>query len=239
MVDIDVSIEKQLEAAKTNAHHKNDMIKAFMPFVLKTCVSYVKRPLSYGIDEELSIGLMAFSEAIERYDEGRGLFLSYAVLIIRSRLTDYFRSKRHLAHEVLYDFSLPEVSDDLSQLKRFSNYFENNAIQLRQFEISDLKILLIPFGIQFKDLIGNAPKSSGLRKELFNCIMTIWEMELLYDKLLHDKKLPIKWISSIYPIHMKKLERNRKYIILLLLIHSGDFPYLRQYIDLMIKEVMS
>ncbi len=49
--------------------------------------------MEYGIDEELSIALMAFNEAIDGYDTSKGSFLSFAKLVINRRLIDYLRKK--------------------------------------------------------------------------------------------------------------------------------------------------
>ncbi len=239
MTDKAIDWVKTLDIAQKDLSSRNILIKSYMPFILKTCVGYVKKPLIYGNDDELSIGLMAFSESIDRYDPSKGLFLSFASLVIRSRLADYYRSRKYLHHEVAYDFSAPEILNDLVHLTRMSNYFENQGLKLRQFEIMDVKEALRPFKINFKDLIGGAPKSKALKIELFKCLLEIWDQAELYEHLLRDFKLPISWIMKVYPIHKKKLERNRKYIVLLLLIHQGEFSALKQYIDSMMKEVLS
>ena len=49
-----------------------------------------------GQDDELSIAMMAFHEAIGGYSRTRGSFLKYAAMLIRSRLVDYSRREQRL-----------------------------------------------------------------------------------------------------------------------------------------------
>ena len=51
-------------------------------------------PRIEGQDEELSIVLLAFYEAILGYEKKRGAFLAYASRGIRSRLIDYYRKEK-------------------------------------------------------------------------------------------------------------------------------------------------
>jgi len=83
---------------------KRDLfIEAYKPFIAAVVSKICGKYKQYGIDEELSVGLLAFNEAIDKYD-GRGSFLSFAKLVIKSRLYDYFRFiKRHSGSESLYN----------------------------------------------------------------------------------------------------------------------------------------
>ena len=48
--------------------------------------------------------------------------------------------------------------------------------------------------------------------------------------MLHSKMLPLSLIEKELGIKRKKFERHRKYIIAVLLIMSGDYPYLEEYV---------
>ena len=65
---------------------RNDFIEESIPFIVKTTSSFLGRYVCTDNDEEFSIALIAFNEAIERYDEERGNFWSFAKLVIESRL---------------------------------------------------------------------------------------------------------------------------------------------------------
>ena len=81
-------------------------------------------------DDEFSIALLAFYEAVKHYDPAGGSFGAFASLVIRHRLADYYRSQRHFETEIplspqvfdgavdrdMPDFSVQmEVSQSLSQ----------------------------------------------------------------------------------------------------------------------------
>jgi RNA polymerase sigma factor len=44
--------------------------------------------------------------------------------------------------------------------------------------------------------------------------------------------LPIKELLEVAEVSRKTLERNRKYIIAVAIIHNGPYPYLREYLQI-------
>src|SRR4029079_10454095 len=74
---------------------RNQLLKDYMPFVAKSASQATGRYIRQGQDDEFSVALTAFNEAIERYDVERGTnFLGFADTVIKRRLIDYFRSKQ-------------------------------------------------------------------------------------------------------------------------------------------------
>jgi len=64
-----------------------------------------------GQDDEASIGLLAFNEAIDKYSEDKGAkFLTFAEIVIKRRLTDYYRKESRFTNNVLHlsDFNSDE-----------------------------------------------------------------------------------------------------------------------------------
>jgi len=57
----------------------------------------VGRYVAYGQDDELSIALMAFVEAIRSYDVSKGNFLSFSQNVIKRRIIDYYRKEKNTA----------------------------------------------------------------------------------------------------------------------------------------------
>ena len=64
----------------------NSLIERHMPFLIRTVSNFTGRYVSIENDEEFSIGLLAFAESVKRYEADRGNFLSFAKLVIESRL---------------------------------------------------------------------------------------------------------------------------------------------------------
>ena len=93
---------KAVYAAKENSRKADDLIREYIPFIRSEAAKFMSR-LCTDQDDEYSIAMMAFYEAIMGYEKGRGAFLSYAALLIRSRLVDYRRKEeRHQGHISLH-----------------------------------------------------------------------------------------------------------------------------------------
>ncbi len=76
-------------------------------------------------DDEFSVGLMAFYEALEKYNEARGDFLSFARLVIDSRIKDYWAQQKSEA--------------SIEELERLSTHQDVEEEVLLRKEIEDLK----------------------------------------------------------------------------------------------------
>lgn len=53
---------------------RNQLIDDFTPFILKVASQAAGRYLNLGQDEEISVALLAFNEAISAYNEKKGPF---------------------------------------------------------------------------------------------------------------------------------------------------------------------
>ncbi len=96
-------IVEEVYAAKDSSHKADDLIRAYVPFIRAEAAKFMGRQCTER-DDEYSIAMMAFYEAIMGYEKGRGTFLGYASLLIRSRLIDYSRREtRHRGHLSLYE----------------------------------------------------------------------------------------------------------------------------------------
>lgn len=70
------------------------LIEKYMAFLIKTVSSFTGRYISIENDEEFEIALLAFTEAIEKYQPEKGVFLAFAKLVIVSRLRIMWKKKR-------------------------------------------------------------------------------------------------------------------------------------------------
>ncbi|OOM70475.1 RNA polymerase sigma factor SigI [Clostridium puniceum] len=135
----------------------NELIEKHMPFIIKSISDVTGRYVSCENDEELSVGLLGFHEAIERYDNEKGHFLSYAKLVIGSRIKNYLKSENkhhHSSLEELLDKGL-EIKDEYLEEK------EDNGVLLEQ--INKLKNEISSFGFSLEDLADEAPKQQATR----------------------------------------------------------------------------
>lgn len=214
---------------------QNQLIDTYKPFIAKT-VSSVCRRYIYESDDEFSIGLIAFNEAINKYSPDKGASLiSFAEIIIKRRVIDYIRQQsRHKAisldlqeGEITYQEQASALIDAELSIKE---YLEQQDQLSRKEEILQFTVLLEEFGLTFKEIVYHSPKHADARKIAMEIAQIIAEDKDLKKQLFDTKRLPIKQLELFVSSSRKTIERNRKYIIAMTLILCGEFIYLRDYL---------
>ena len=71
----------QVYEAKEDMEAADRLIGAYLPFIRSETAKFLGRPPQEGHDDELSIAMIAFHEAIQGYSRGRGAFLPDAALV--------------------------------------------------------------------------------------------------------------------------------------------------------------
>lgn len=207
----DVLEEKLALIKKGDTRAREEIISSFRPFVARAAVKVCGRTLDWDSDE-LSVGLIAFNEAIDRFDEKRGVpFPAFARLIIKSRIMDYLRKQtRHSAQ------SLDDASQGLSafeSVQAWGRYMEQEMAREREEEIAEYKKLISRFGISFDDLVISSPKHRDARATLLRISRDLAGDAGLFSQLMSTGKLPVLALSQLSGVHVKTIERGRKYII--------------------------
>ena len=96
MVRTEHSIVGQVYAAKADAEAADALIQQYMGFIRSEVVKFTHTAPENGHEDELSIAMLAFYEAVLAYEKSRGAFLPYAARAIKNRLIDHYRvEKRH------------------------------------------------------------------------------------------------------------------------------------------------
>ncbi|MDC7771348.1 RNA polymerase sigma factor SigI [Priestia megaterium] len=209
----------------------NEMIQQYKPFIAKVVSAVCKRYISEA-DDEFSIGLIAFNEAIENYtiQKGRSL-LAFAELIIKRRVIDYIRKEKR-NQTLLYNridnegFMQGKVERDIS----LSNYKRQSETSYIQEEITYFCQTLELFKLTLEDIINTSPKHKDARGNAVEVASFIVNEKELRDKLFLKRQLPIRLIEKHVKVSRKTIERNRKYIIAMVIILAGDYVYLKDYI---------
>lgn len=220
---------------------REDLIAEFKPFIARATSKFCGRGLDWNRDDELSIGLIAFNEAIERFDEQRGVpFPAFARLLIKSRLMDYVRKQsRHIATS---GGSLDDTEGrDLSTLelsRAWDVYIDQESAREREEEIAEYKKIIGQFGITFDDLVSCSPKHRDARATLMRVARVLAGDELLFTQLMSTGKLPVQALTRKAEVNIKIIERGRKYIIATSIIwrYCEEFLYLCSFIRLPGKE---
>ncbi len=217
------SLEERVIKSKNDRDKTSALISQFKPFIASVAQKKAGRYLQYGTDEELSVGLMAFSEAVNSFDKDRGRFLSFARMVISARLIDHFRKQeRGKAAEAVDN----EGAEDALDIKSIEQYGLDNEAEDRKIEVIEYTQKLKSWGISLEELVKVSPRKEELRAYYKEAVKVIMDNKDILDSLLETKRLPIKEIGKIIKLHRKKLERGRIYIIALVLALQGNFSYL-------------
>jgi RNA polymerase sigma factor len=212
----------------------NEIIDSYKPFIAKNVSSVCKRYI-YESDDEFSIGLIAFNEAIEKYSPERGSSLiSFAEVIIKRRVIDYIRKQtknQHVSIDLTYS-SFEDESAGMVIVNELSleEYKKKSDEELRRDEIIRFQALLTSFDLSFSDLVENSPKHADARANAIIVAKLLVDDKELKCFLIEKKRLPIKQLEKKVNVSRKTIERNRKYIIAIALILSNDYVYLNDYL---------
>lgn len=217
---------------------RNQFITDYQPYVAKVTSRFCKRYVDPARDDEFSIALGAFNEAVNQFSPQAGRsFLGFAEQVIRRRLIDYVRKEQRFSQQIPY--SMFEVEDEEDNVvnpveihQAIEQYEKQKGMEERRSEILDLNRCLADFGIQFADLVDASPKHDDSRQALFTIGKRLSTDSELMRTMLSKRMLPIKELLDMVEVSRKTLERNRKFIIAVALIYNGPYPYLRDYLHI-------
>ena len=219
---------------------RETLLRRYRPFILRAAASTTGRFIQAGRDDEASVAMMAFNEAITSYRHQRGTsFLAFAEMVIRRRLIDHFRQGAARRQEIpmselVAAVEPAEQEDPLLQVEaqQAQRVFEEEVLaRERREEIARLSHLLWRFGIRFSELVELSPRHRDARARARSVARLIAGRPELRRQLLQRGNLPLKELEAVCQVSRKTLERQRKYIIALALILCGDFPLLQEYLD--------
>ena len=192
-------------------------------------------------DDEWSIALAAFTEAVRNYSSEKGSFLNFAELVIRRRIIDYIRSKSRYAPEVLVKPSLfesetEEEEDYLlqSEIAKKVSAEEDNSLKMEIYLINEV---FSDYGFTFMDLADCSPKAEKTKKACAKVVAYLIKNPILIREMKIKRQLPLNLIEKNTKVPRKLLERHRKYIVAAVEIMSGDFPYLASYMRYIREEL--
>ncbi len=218
------SLESRVIEVRKDKNETSRLISEFKPFIASVAQKRSGRFLEYGVDEELSVGLSAFKEAMDSFNIKKGKFLSFARLVINMRLIDYYRKQNKKgASGIKRDFSSVNF-DDKGEVS-LEQYRIDDEKQKRLLEIIEYRAELEKWGITLEELAEISPKNENLREEYKKVAMTVVENKDILKTLMEKKKLPLKKLEDILWVHRKKLERGRIYIIAMVLAIINNLGY--------------
>lgn len=226
------SINQRVEYIKNKEEEINGFVEEYKPFIASCVEKVTGRYVKYGEDDELSIAMLAFVEAVKSYEETKGSFLSFAQNVIKRRLIDYYRKEKKHGNVIsINEYYGDEEEFDLSEAEAVDNYSKDQISEYRRMELEQLKKELSEWDITFLQLAEASPKHDKTRKMYLDIVKYLLSNPDLTRQLRHKKYLPVAEIEKSLNIPRKKIDRARKYIIAVILITTGDYQYINDFID--------
>lgn len=202
--------------------HLEELVEQHMAFLIRTTSSVTGRYVSVEQDDAFSVALSAFVEAVERFDAQRGNFLSYAGLVIRSRLHTYMEAEhRRQSTEVSLEFmeesgqELPTEEDETGGLKE----------EIRQYQEE-----LAKFQLSLELLAEHSPKHKDTRETAVQVAKRSSENEAIVTQTYQKRKLPIRAVSRLCAVSEKIVKTSKTFILGTMLVFVKKFPALMEWV---------
>ena len=217
---------------KGEDYSREQIISEYMPFIIKSVSKICNKYIEVENSEELSIGLIAFNEAINCFNhEKNDNFINFSYMVIKRRLLNY-KKQQSKDNEVIL-LSTYEDSQKGQTNYGYDTEFEINPLE--QIEINDefsiFKRELKEYDITLEDLVLCAPKHRDSRLMCLELAKQIVQDTNIFSKLKKNKGIPIKELLQKINVYRGTIEKNRKYIISLCLIMDSQLEILQGFIS--------
>ena len=229
-----MDLNERVLLCKADSSELNSLITEYRPFIARVVQKQVNRFVEYGKDDELSIGLTAFQEAVKSYKEDRGSFLSFSEGVIKRRLIDYYRKESRHSNVVPLSSFYSEDEDrefDVTEEKSIEFYNHAQEREYRQYEIEDIQKELKKWEISFFELPTASPKHIETKKLYREIVERVYRSQILLESIKVRKVYPVSEIEKVTGIHRKTIERARKYVIATIIILTGEYKYVQSFIN--------
>ena len=200
------------------------LIQQHMAFIIRTVSSLTGRYVAVENDEEFSIALSAFAEAVAKYDEKRGSFLGFAKLVMESRLKTYLAREKTRPREASLD-SLYENGQDFPDEREDVGRTDH----LRE-EVILYKEELALFGLTLEILADEAPKHRDTRENALDIAQIASNDPPTVKATYEKKRLPVRAVARIAQVTEKVVKRSRHFILAAMIIFVKAFPELSRFI---------
>lgn len=235
-----MEIQRLSIQAKSNPEAREKLFQVSKKQIAQLASHTAGRALDWENDDELSISLIAFNEAIDTYDPAKGSsFWGYAGMVIKHRLIDYFRQEYHWQKRLPLTAEGEPVNLEVLAKERelaFQAIRQAEEAEEREEMVKAFEKSLGEFKISLRELVKSSPKHRDTRENLLRVAVTLVKQAELQAQLWRTKQLPIKELMNQTGQSRKVLERGRRYIIALFLILSKpEFRPMREFLKLPVE----
>lgn len=224
-----------LAAAKSGDREaRESLLRSYLPFVDRVAAGACGRAIGRS-DDEFQIALVAMNEAIDAYDGGRGSFIAFAETVMRRRLIDSFRANARTRDLPMTAFEAEDDEGNAVNAVEIGAALAVHAAQeeagMRALELAEYGAALAHFGLSFERLAKIAPKHADARASAIAIARLIATDPELRQRFTETGTLPQKELLARTRVSRKTLERQRAYMIAIVLLFIGDYPILRGFVE--------
>ena len=235
MVQTEHSIVSQVYAAKADPEAADALIRQYIGFIRSETVKFTHAALEDGHEDELSIAMLAFYEAILAYEKSRGAFLLYAARAIRNRLIDHYRTEKRHGNVLSLHAPVGSETDGRELLETIPDTVDHieayEVLTASQKEIREFAETLSRFGLTFSDVADNCPRQARTFAACRRVLDFARTRPDLLKRVEEAGKLPISELSAGSGTDKKVLERHRKYLVAILLAFTNGYEIIRGHLS--------
>jgi RNA polymerase sigma factor len=198
-----------------------------MPFI-KKCVSGIFFK-GQSKEDNLTDAMLAFAHSIKTYNPEHGAFIQYAAVVIHNRLIDNARKELSIQNPLVSLTSTADENDialeaDMAR-QVYNRAEEENNLRL---EIDIINSEFSQWGFSWAALLKNCPKQERSRRICLSIAVAVRENPEMLADILKNRQLPVTRLAKAFP--RKALEKYRQYIVALIIIAQGDYPYVYSFV---------
>ena len=229
----DKELLREIKEAQENARNTDSFIEKYTPFIRSEVSKFASSGDFREMDDEFSIAMFAFYEALQNYDRSKGAFFPMARVYIRNRLIDYYRKsaedeKTSSLDDTLHDDEKTTVLDTIEDEKSSVTYHEER--ECTREEIEEFQKTLAEYSITLSEIADNAPRQDRTMKVCLDALEFAKQHNDILDKLVETKKLPMSRLVKDGGFDKKTLERHRKYLVGIFLAFTNGFVIIRGHL---------
>lgn len=227
-------IVKQVELAKSDSDAADSLLRQYLPFIKSETAKFIHRAPEEGRDDELSIAMFAFHEAVMRYSRGKGAFLRFASMMIKNRLIDYYRKEKHSEGLISLDAAVADGEESRSLYERIDlGNDEIEEIHMRQAakaEITEFAACLASYGLSLSDIADNCPRQERTLMACHRALDCARKNPEILEAVERGGKLPMALLTERSGVERKTLERHRKYMMAIILAYTNGYEIIRGHL---------
>lgn len=196
------------------------LLEEHMGFIIRVTSMITGKYVSADHDDIFSIALSAFCESVEKFNPERGSFLSFARLVIESRVKTFLkkesREEKTESVEALYEqgIELPER--------------EKNSCM--EDEIEEYRSELEKFGLTLEKLADESPKHRDTKERGIRIAKRAGEDKETVALTYKKRKLPVRKVAGLAEVTEKIVKRSKTFILGAMLIFANHFTELKRFI---------